>query len=314
MSTPSSLSPVLNTRQGSTSKRPKTAPSRPSTERGVGRAPLARYTSRHGRPREVIVRHGLAGSVLVVDRDAVSHGDCLLVAHLCADEPPENARLVCTSYLADMRNRRMRCRSLSEIDAVTSPLPDELTLAGGPGCEPGEISIARDGYEYRLEAVPMGMSIPALRWCRTSRVCPEPDVVSLRQAIAALEAYEPLRTSTVQALASHQADTALSTAVLGAELSRVQESPIVLNRRLREVVLAAMRAQGMSMSEMAIRCGRVKRDSKGNESGETSWLARRLGLLAESGQPAPTPWIHTDVLALIARRGLGLSPREVEVS
>jgi len=28
----------------------------------------------------------------------------------------------------------------------------------------------------------------------------------------------------------------------------------------------------------------------------------------------PTPWVHSDVLALIARRGLGLSPREVEVT
>jgi hypothetical protein len=26
-----------------------------------------------------------------------------------------------------------------------------------------------------------------------------------------------------------------------------------------------------------------------------------------------TPWVHTDVLALIARNGLGLSPYEVEV-
>ena len=33
------------------------------------------------------------------------------------------------------------------------------------------------------------------------------------------------------------------------------------------------------MSEIATRCGRVKRDSRGNESGETSWLARRLGIL-----------------------------------
>ena len=69
----------------------------------------------------------------------------------------------------------------------------------------------------------------------------------------------------------------------------------------------------LSMSEIALRCGRVKRDSKGNESGETSWLARRLGLLPDGGASAPTPWIHSDVLALIARQGLGLSPREVEV-
>ena len=56
----------------------------------------------------------------------------------------------------------------------------------------------------------------------------------------------------------------------------------------------------------------MKRDACGNESGETSWLARRLGLLPEGGKERPTPWIHSDVLALIARRGLGLSPREVE--
>jgi hypothetical protein len=67
------------------------------------------------------------------------------------------------------------------------------------------------------------------------------------------------------------------------------------------------------MSEIAIRCGRVKRDSRGNESGETSWLARRLGMLPEGGHETPTPWVHSDVLALIARRGLGISPREVEL-
>jgi hypothetical protein len=82
---------------------------------------------------------------------------------------------------------------------------------------------------------------------------------------------------------------------------------------LREAVLAAAERQGLSMSEIAIRCGRIKRDSAGNESGETSWLSRRLGLLAEGGRETPTPWVHSDVLALIARDGLGLSPREVEL-
>jgi hypothetical protein len=67
------------------------------------------------------------------------------------------------------------------------------------------------------------------------------------------------------------------------------------------------------MSEIAIRCGRVKHDSRGNESGETSWLARRLGLLPEGGQSTPTPWIHSEVLGLIARQGLGMAPREVEL-
>jgi hypothetical protein len=45
------------------------------------------------------------------------------------------------------------------------------------------------------------------------------------------------------------------------------------------------------MSDIAIRCGRVKRDKRGNESGETSWLARRLGQLPEAGKPRATPWV-----------------------
>jgi hypothetical protein len=87
----------------------------------------------------------------------------------------------------------------------------------------------------------------------------------------------------------------------------------VLNRRLREVTLACMQGEELSLSEIAIRCGRVKRDAGGGQSGETSWLARRLGILPEGGHDAPTPWIHSDVLALISRRGLAISPREVEL-
>ena len=82
---------------------------------------------------------------------------------------------------------------------------------------------------------------------------------------------------------------------------------------LRETALATIERQGMSMSEIAMRCGRVKRDSRGRSSGETTWLARRLGIVPSAGEDAPTPWIHTDVLALIAREGLRVSPREVEL-
>ena len=92
----------------------------------------------------------------------------------------------------------------------------------------------------------------------------------------------------------------------------MHNSPIVLNRRLREVTLAIVGSEQLSMSETAMRCGRVKRDTRGNVSGATSWLARRVGLLPEGGQTRHTPWIHSDVLALIARRGLAISPREVE--
>ena len=39
--------------------------------------------------------------MLVVDRDALTLGDCRLVAHLAADEPVQNAALVCDHYLND---------------------------------------------------------------------------------------------------------------------------------------------------------------------------------------------------------------------
>jgi hypothetical protein len=131
--------------------------------------------------------------------------------------------------------------------------------------------------------------------------------------VGCLESYEPLRSVTLRELALRRHDAAISTTALTAELVRVQNSPIVLNRGLREAALRSIEREQLSMSEIAIRCGRVKRDSRGNESGETSWLGRRLGLLPEAGQVTPTPWIHSDVLALICRRGLGVSPREVEL-
>ena len=90
-------------------------------------------------------------------------------------------------------------------------------------------------------------------------------------------------------------------------------SPILLNRGLREVVQRKVARGELSMSEIALRCQRIKRDRRGNISGETSWLARRIGQLPEGGEDTPTPWIHTDVLALIARQGLGASPHEIEV-
>jgi hypothetical protein len=97
------------------------------------------------------------------------------------------------------------------------------------------------------------------------------------------------------------------------ELERLCESPVVLNRGLREAVLEAIDRRGLSMSEIAFRCGMVKRDRHGRASGETSWVARRIGLMPEGGENAITPWVHTNVLATIARKGLGVSPREVEL-
>jgi hypothetical protein len=253
--------------------------------------------------------------VLVVDRDATTLGDRRLVAHLGADEPAENAALVCRSYLDEATRRRCLCRLLTPEDSRTVPFPDdwdrELSATSAPSAAE---MLDRLGRSYRLELFRTGMSIPELRWRRglPRQADGQPRPVSVREAISCLESYEPVRVLTRRALAMHRGDNDVSTAVLRVELARIQESPIVLNRRLREVVLATIERQGVSMSEIAIRCGRIKRDCRGNESGETSWLARRLGMLPEGGRDTPTPWIHSDVMALIARRGLGISPREVE--
>ena len=278
------------------------------------RPSLARYVDAQGRAREVVAQAGFQGSALVVDRDAATLGDRRLVAHLCADEPGENAALVCGSYLDQVRRGGYRCRSLTAADFLSPPLPDEDGACPSAAATPVDSEpLDAMGGTYRLRPLPTAMSIPELRWRRQAPPpAGEARTVSVREAVAALESYEPILTLTMNALALARGERELSTAVLRAELVRVRLSPIVLNRGLREVVLAHIERDGLSLSEIATRCGRVKRDACGNESGETSWLARRLGLLPEGGKERPTPWIHSDVLALIARRGLGLSPREVE--
>ena len=282
---------------------------------GMDQRLLGGYIDGQGHAREVIARGGAAGSTLVVDRQRATSSDARLVAHLASDEPAENAAVVCSRYLEDIAAGASRCRRLTAEDTRTAPFADhrgaqhELHAALGDAHPVDPL-----GRSYALELVDGDMSIPELRWCRRRLASAvECTPVSTRQAIASLESYEPVRALTVRALSRRARSEKVSTTVLRTELARVQESPIVLNRRLREVVLETIERQELSMSEIAIRCGRVKRDRRGNESGETSWLARRLGLLAEGGTSTPTPWIHTDVLAFIARRGLGVSPREVEL-
>jgi hypothetical protein len=136
--------------------------------------------------------------------------------------------------------------------------------------------------------------------------------VTLRDVIGALESYEPAVSITCRTLATAGRGVGVSTQRLAQEAQRLQRSPIVLNRGLRECVQRHLSC-GVSMSEIATRCGRTKRDRGGNRSGETTWLARRIGQMPEGGESAPTPWVHTDTLARIARDGLGVSPREVEL-
>jgi hypothetical protein len=301
-------------RASSRTDRPRLRGKRDTQRNQRSRRRLARYLDWNGHRREVITRRGFAGSVLVVDRDADTLGDRRLVAHLGADEPPENAAVVCRLYLHEAKASGHRCRSLREDDLQTAPFAEQDTPEWNSlQRECREQLVDRDSRLHRLELVQTGMSIPELRWRRLSSCEDEQRSVSVREVVAALERYEPVRTLTRSALALHDADAAVSVTVLRAEFERVLASPIVLNRGLRGAVLATITREELSMSEIAARCGRVKRDSRGNESGETSWLARRLGMLPEGGQESPTPWIHSDVLGLISRRGLGVSPREVEL-
>ena len=280
---------------------------------------LARYTTPGDKRREVVAVDGAEGCVLVLDRDLLTRDDARVVAHLAADEPEENAMLAGALFVRQASVEPVRCRPLVSRDFAVQPAEcsteEEGELEERGSCLDRRL---RDvaGRTYRLEAVASALSIPELRWRRysepTASAPADPRTVSVRGAIAGLEAYEPIRTLTRRAVARDALRGEISVAALRLELERVARSPIVLNRKLRDTVLRLVAEQGLSMSEIAIRCGRVKRDTGGNISGETSWLGRRLGLLPEGGRERTTPWIHTDVLALIARRGLGVSPREVE--
>jgi hypothetical protein len=278
-----------------------------------GHGMLGHYLDREGRPRDVVALPGPAGSLLVVDRDARTLEDRRLVAHLSPEEPSANAGLVCRHYLQDEAGRWCRRVVLEDLERPPAHGGEPST-----SCTTEKVTFqARDGQEcsYRLERISMRRSISQLRWCGPARsqsaTCLRP--VSVREVIAAGESYEPVRHLTVAALARHQGNPEISVTTLRAELERMDASRIVLNRGLRLAVLAAVRREGLSMSQIAIRCGRIKYDANGNASGETSWLARRVGMLPEGGGSRPTPWIHSEVLGLIARRGLGISPREVEL-
>lgn len=283
---------------------------RPSGRPRAGERHLGAYLH-HGREREIVLVR-TAGANVVLDRESHRAQGQMLVGRLGPEEPAANAELLARLYLAD-HERRGRCRSVDPGDLADAHSVDDRGCTGPSAGEPAASVPARvdaAGFAYSLLALDTGMSIPELRWRRTR---PGGDdtgaTVSLREAIGALESYEPM--CALSRLALGRTDA--STTVLRVELARVDASPIVLNRALREAVLAAVARGEASMSEIAMRCGRIKRDRRGNESGETSWLARRIGLLPEGGHHSPTPWIHSDVLALIARCGLGVSPREVEL-
>lgn len=275
---------------------------------------LGEYRDSARRRRMVLASSSPAAGVLVIDRDLPAAADVRLLAHLGPEEPLRNAELVCADYLARIAaGEDCACRRLHAHDLAAPPMLEDPGQVPPPDEHEGDELEDPCGHRYALQIVALAGG-RQLRWCRKPPRARDEEAIafaplSLRDAVASLERYQPLLAVTSRALRG----AAVSTSVLRAELARVLESPIVLNRRLRETVIAAVEREELSMSEIAMRCGRVKRDSKGNLSGETSWLARRLGLLPEGGHAQPTPWVHTDVLALIARRGLGVAPREVEL-
>ena len=288
---------------------------------------LTRYRDRRSRVREVVALNGSDSTVLLVDRYALTGQDCRLLAQLSPEEPPSNAAIVCADYLERLGRERLTCRRVRPSDLRGQPA--DAALASKAGLD-GEAVLtehetlaehealtdpATEGQHFELQPHATGRSPLQLRWWRCDARGPLRPV-SLRDAIGALESYEPIRSLSVAAcrrIPSANGTGAISVTVLRSELKRVLASPIVLNRGIREAVLERLEQGDVSMSEIATRCGRVKFDANGNASGETSWLGRRLGLLPEGGKREPTPWIHSDVLALIARSGLGMPPREVEL-
>jgi hypothetical protein len=279
---------------------------RTAADRDQGSADLGAYHDQHGQRRALIARPGVGGSVLVIDQDATTLTDRRLVAHLAADEPAVNARVVAELYLADEAGRH--ARALDDRDWASLPGGREPPDEPAPPA-PGELHDAR-GRGYRLATVDDHRYGRQTRWVRRGR--PRPQPVSLRTVVGALEAYEPARALTRAAL--QRAPERSGVRLLARELDQLERSPLVLNRALREAVQRRVRSGELSLSCIAARCGRGKHSSTGLRIGDTTWLQRRLGVLPEHGSSEPTPWIHTDVLALIARDGLGVEPREVELA
>jgi hypothetical protein len=273
---------------------------------------LGTYDGRDGGSgREIVSLPRSDGSVLVVDRLSETFTDARLVARLAPDEPSENALIVARMYLSD--ETRGRCRLLSPEDwdangQTRLDSPDGLaTLQQEPLTDSA-------GRQYRLRIVASQDSPAELCWTRSTQQNDDRfDVLKLRDVMAAIADYEPARTMTAAALSAHRDDQPVSTRRLAGEFERITCSPIVLNRALREAVEQKVLSSELTMSEIAVRCGRTKRDRRGNLSGETSWLARRIGALPEGGEAEPTQWVHIETLALIAREGLGLNPNEVEL-
>lgn len=287
----------------STERRPASQQDKPKLHPDV----LGRYRGDCDEQRELRCLHLPDGRRLVVDWRGERRADPRLVGALAADEPRENAAILASVYLAD--SNRGRCRALCAADLHATPHPVRREQEQDE--EPDEPLLDEHGASYAIEAIHTGKPCRELRWTRCGPAEHGARPLRLREVLSHLQAYEPARSLTLAAIARHEHEEGISVRRLREELQRIDASPIVLNKRLREAVLQRVE-RGESLSEIASRCGRTKRHGDGQVSGETSWLSRRIGALPEGGRADSTPWVHGDVLALIAREGLDLCPVEVE--
>ncbi|MCW3033348.1 MAG: hypothetical protein JWM60_1693 [Solirubrobacterales bacterium] len=271
----------------------------------TARATVIASHTRGGSPRQVITV-AIAGRTLVIDRSP-ARGDARVLARLEPEEPQENARLIARMYIADTTSSPPR-----RVTAADLKSPERAPVDPAPVRWETPL-IAGIGATFQIQRAATG-GIAVVRWTKTRGRGESPAAaVPLRQVVAQLEDYQPAIAMTRAAIDANDQDPQVSVVKLKAELQRLTESRIVLNRRLREHVQRAVEHDQTTMSAIAVRCGRFRTSDRGGRTGETSWLARRIGVLAEAGAARPTPWVHTDVLAVIARDGLGINPCEAEL-
>ena len=257
--------------------------------------------------RELVLLDGADGSRLLVDRRETDGTDARLLAHLASDEPDANARLVCSEFLADASRGARRLRAT---DFGAQPEGD------GPGPQPSCVSPGGP-HRRRRPALFPALERNARRAALAPRVPPPGWRAALPQRARRRRGARGLR-------AGLRADSrrrgAVSSRPPGFGLD-ARRSSCGASSRVRSCStggcarLCSTRCSehGTSFSAIAMACGRIKHDRRGNGSGETSWLARRVGLLPSTPGARPNPWVHSDTLALIARDGLGIAPREVEL-
>jgi phage baseplate assembly protein W len=254
--------------------------------------PFGCYADEDDVRREVVIYERPDQGALVIDRNNETHDNARLVGELARDEPDINAALLAQMWLECPLEQR---RAAPYSGTLPQQLPAQLDTADGT---------------YRIAVVSRGERIGSdLRW-----VCQHPGsdkvATTLREVVAALEAYEPAVAMTEAAIATIPDDTDGGHSVLAREIARLRGSRRVLNRRLREAILAEV-AHGTSLAEIAARCGRVEIAANGVVKGESSWVARRVGL-AGDGHGAPRRWIDVDVLAQIAD-AISLTAADVEL-